>query len=306
MKAVEFFSGIGAFAYAAREFGIELVAAFDQSEDANKVYKHNFGMAPSSRNLDSIKADEIPKADLWWLSPPCKPYTIRGARRDQDDPRAQSLARVIELLGDKLPRIVIVENVFAFENSAMYQRLVERLRELEYAVQTVHLCSTMFGVPMKRPRVFVVARLGGGTLDIAEPIGARLPIDLFLNCDNTGGRLDVPRADVTRHENSMNIISAQEHEYAICFTSGYDVSYRASGSFIRYGDDGRVRRFDPEEILGLLGFGPDFEFPADMPLRTCWRLAGNSVDVRCIRHLLSSLEADAAVVKNDHDSTSHR
>lgn len=304
MKAVEFFSGIGAFAYAAHDFGIQISAAFDQSDDANRVYNHNFNSAPSPRNLDSLNVDAVPEADIWWLSPPCKPYTVRGAQRDASDPRARSLARIMELIPQRLPRIIVVENVEAFTGSAMHKRLEERLHESQYKVRTHPLCSTMFGVPMKRPRVFVVARRDGGPIELIAPTGEQLPLSMFLNCDNTGGRLDIPPSELARHENAMNIVTGNEGDYAICFTSGYDVSYRASGSFIRYGED-RVRRFDPQEILGLLGFGPDFEMPQETALRTQWRLLGNSVDVRCIRHLLTSLEAGPGVVKNDHDSTSH-
>ncbi|MGH9548353.1 MAG: DNA cytosine methyltransferase, partial [Terriglobales bacterium] len=65
LKAIEFFSGIGAFAQAAREFDLEVIAAFDQNESANIVYAHNFGWQPSHRNLDSIQKCDLPDADVW-------------------------------------------------------------------------------------------------------------------------------------------------------------------------------------------------------------------------------------------------
>jgi DNA (cytosine-5)-methyltransferase 1 len=310
MKAIEFFSGIGAFAYACRAAGIEVIAAFDQGQDANAVYEHNFGLKPSARNLDSLPADAVPDADLWWMSPPCTPYTVRGAQRDDEDPRSHSLLNLIELLSDKLPAAVIVENVAAFEGARMFARLMECFEKNGYTTKVERLCPTKFGVPMKRPRVFVVAlRLAagsctGGTRRASSP-PLHLNIELFINADNSGGRLNVDEATLAKHGEGMHIIDpADPDAYAICFTSGYGVSYKSSGSFIR--SNGAVRRFAPEEILALLGFGPDFRFPSDMDLRACWRLAGNSVDIRSIGHVLRSLEAKGDWVKLDHDSTTNR
>ena len=56
IRAAEFFSGIGGWAYAAvaaaaaldRE--VEVVAAFDVSTACNTVYAHNFGRAPRQRD----------------------------------------------------------------------------------------------------------------------------------------------------------------------------------------------------------------------------------------------------------------
>src|SRR3990167_940922 len=95
LSAIEFFSGIGAFAEATSNSDIAVIQAFDQSAVANQVYEHNFERKPRSRNLDSIAASEIPKADLWWMSPPCTPFSVRGRRKDDKDPRAKSLLNLI-------------------------------------------------------------------------------------------------------------------------------------------------------------------------------------------------------------------
>jgi DNA (cytosine-5)-methyltransferase 1 len=307
MKAIEFFSGIGAFAYAARGAGVEVVAAFDQGQDANSTYEYNFSLKPSARNLDSLPASAVPDADLWWLSPPCTPYTVRGAQRDDADPRAQSLLNLIGALSDKLPQTVIVENVVAFQSSRMFERLTACLNQHGYDVRVHHLCPTMFGMPMKRPRIFIVASRSS-LAELASVPMSHFALDLFIDADNSDGRLNVDEATLAKHGDGMNVVDPTDPSaYAICFTSGYGVSYKSSGSFIATNDaNNQVRRFAPEEILGLLGFGPDFAFPPHLDLRARWRLAGNSVDIRCIGHLLRSLEAKADWVELDHDSTTYR
>ena len=61
LKALEFYSGIGAFAQAAGEFDLQIVQAFDQSQWANLTYNANYGQMPVSRNLDTIEANLIPE-----------------------------------------------------------------------------------------------------------------------------------------------------------------------------------------------------------------------------------------------------
>ena len=115
LRAVEFFCGIGGFAAAAGE-RIEIAAALDINERALAVYRRNFPHPATARTIESIPADELRglAADLWWLSPPCQPYTRRGNRRDVDDARAAPLLVLMERISEIRPRYVTLENVPEF------------------------------------------------------------------------------------------------------------------------------------------------------------------------------------------------
>lgn len=301
LTAVEFFSGIGAFAYAARRHDIQVIAAFDQSEEANYVYHHNFELKPSARNLDTISGSSIPQADMWWLSPPCEPYTIRGKQRDELDTRARSLARLIELLPKCLPNLVLLENVRSFAASNMHQSLRAVLNEHQYNISEYELCPTSFGVPMKRPRFFLAAHRGeratqASPLQQGENImratqaaplrSTKRPLAEFLSAHATEETF-MDHATSDKYSDGLNIIDPKDPD-AVCitFTSGYAKSMKASGSLLQLAD-GRVRRFSPQEMLSLFGFSSDFTLPAQLPVRTAWRLIGNSVEINCIEHLLS-------------------
>lgn len=289
MHALEFFSGVGGFAVAARGLGIEVAAAFDQSGEANLAYRANHpGARVLSRNLDSIPVEGIPKADLWWLSPPCTPYSRRGRRRDAADPRAASLLHLIDLLPLRRPRFLALENVTGFGCSEVFARLRQALEDSGYAMAAIELCASRFGTPMKRPRLFVLAERGGGPLRLDPPEEAPgEPLRAFLDPDaDEDESLLVDDALLTRHARGLNIVDPRAPDArAICFTSNYWKCLKAAGSFLRR-PDGRVRMFAPGEILRLLGFGEGFRFPPELDRRARWRLAGNSVDVRCVRHVL--------------------
>lgn len=76
MRAIELFSGIGAFSQAVESLGLplEVVQAYDQSDSANLTYELNWGLKPRARNIESLKASsDLVQAELWWMSPPCAP-----------------------------------------------------------------------------------------------------------------------------------------------------------------------------------------------------------------------------------------
>jgi site-specific DNA-cytosine methylase len=287
--AVEFFSGIGAFAEAPQSHDLEIVAAFDQCAEANQTYQKNFGLEPNSRNLDSLRQAEIPQADIWWMSPPCKPFTVRGKKRDDEDPRAASFLKLISLIPRHLPDYIFVENVLGFRNSRVHSKLTETLKNEGYSVSRHEICPTELGIPMKRPRIFVLA-CQNRPIKIQSPDHGRLSemasVKSFLRESEHNHELLVDQSDLERYGPSLNILDPHEQDaVAICFTSNYWKSMKASGSLLKLPDQ-RARRFAPEEILRLLGFGPGFSFPETLDMRTRWRLAGNSVDVRSIRSLL--------------------
>lgn len=288
LTAVEFFSGIGAFSYAAKSHNIDVIAAFDQYALANDTFEHNFALRPNAKNLESINIDQIPPADIWWLSPPCTPFSVRGKQKGLRDPRSRSFLNLIEYLPTLHPQFVMVENVAAFAESDAFEKLLSIVRECGYSTAAVQLCSTQFGVPMRRPRhFFVAARQGSNDWSIPLPAtSTKLPLTDFLL---KGGDELLLKADVvTKYGDGFDIVTLSGEDDLICFTKNYARCMKASGSLLRL-HDGRLRRFSPEEILQLMGFGIDFAFPEHIQLETRWRLVGNSVDVRAIDHLLKAV-----------------
>ncbi len=266
---------------------MRVVAAFDQSQAANAVYEHNWGLKPRSRNLDNIDPGEIPPADIWWLSPPCKPFTVRGNRKDSKDRRATSFLHLISLVPSCTPDYIFVENVLGFQGSGVHYCLTQTLLRTGYYVGELVLCPTAFGIPMRRPRCFIAA--GRRPFDRQAPdppAGPARSLREFLDETGYPAELVLPPETLTRYGAGFHILDPKAADArAICFTSGYWRCHRASGSLLAL-TDGSVRRFSPEEIVRLLGFSDGFSFPAELDLATRLRLAGNSVDVRSIGHLL--------------------
>ena len=295
LTALELFCGIGGFAAAVAGTPIRIAAALDQSAVALSVYRLNFPEHDLRQaDLEQIRAGELAAygAELWWLSPPCQPYSVRGAGRDLDDPRARSLVRLLAILtamdDDALPRHLALENVPGFAGSQAREKLTGLLTARGYRLRERQLCPTELGIPSRRPRYYLIASRRSLTahLTAGEMPGRPLRdfLDLALN-ENPPPELLLPPEVLSRFGDGFRILDPDDDTaYTTCFTGGYGKSLMHAGSYLkcRHG----VRRFAPEELARLLGFPATFRFPEALPLRKRWQLLGNSLSVYAVREVL--------------------
>lgn len=298
LTALELFCGIGGFAAAVAGANVRVAAALDQSPVALSAYRLNFpGHEARQADLERISAAELADygADLWWLSPPCQPYSVRGRQHDLNDPRARSLAHILELLSDlpveRLPRHLALENVAGFARSQAREVLVSFLTAHGYQSRERQLCPTELGIPSRRPRYYLVASQVGlvsPPFSVPQP---PQPLRDYLNShltDNPPAELLLPPPLVASFGAGLRILDpADPTAYSTCFTAGYGKSLMHAGSYLRC--RAGVRRFAPEEIARLLYLPPAFRFPESLPLRKRWHLLGNSLAVCAVREVLKVL-----------------
>jgi DNA (cytosine-5)-methyltransferase 1 len=280
IRVLELFCGIGGFAEAAG-LRAEIVAAIDQSPAALATYQLNHPQTPAfSLNLENATIGQLQAfpAEMWWLSPPCQPYSIQGKQRDIEDPRASSFLKLVELLPAFKPDYLGLENVAGFTESRARQLL---LLERE-------LCPTELGVPCRRPRHYLVAT----TKELATPAPvSREPRRLsdFLD-PGPSPELQLDDALVERFGKGLRQLDAESPDaYTTCFTASYGKVLMHSGSYLRCREG--LRRFSPDEILRLLGFPAGFRWPQSMSLGKRFQLCGNSLSVFVLREVLRAIPA---------------
>lgn len=282
MRVLELFCGIGGCA-AALPATATVALAIDQSQPALAVYQQNFAHPTRPLNLQHVAPATLARvgADLWWMSPPCQPYTVRGAQRDLDDPRARVFLTVLDAFTAVSPPMLALENVPSFAGSRAHARLREALAH--YQVAEGVLCPTDLGIPMRRRRFYLVA--SKGALGPWPAGGAELqPLSRWLGPDTPD--LEVSPDFVAQYQRALHIVDATDpHAITACFTAAYGHSIVRSGSYLRR--DGRVRRFAPAEIARLLGFPDPLRLPASA--RDAWALLGNSVSVDVVREVIKVL-----------------
>lgn len=291
-RVLELYCGIGGVA-AALDGAASVVAAVDVNRSALAVYRRNFVHPAPARTLEGLSAEELASfgADLWWLSPPCQPFTRRGLGRDEDDPRAASLLLLVDRIEEVRPRYLAMENVPGFQGSRCHARLAGTLEAAGYRFREGCLCPTELGVPNRRRRYYLVASRDGAPADWSPPAGAgrrRGTLRPYLDPAPDPG-LAVDPELVRRYEGTLDVVRADEPgAVTACFTAAYGRSPVRSGSYLE-GEDGRLRRFSPAEILRLLGFPGTFRLPPDLPPEKAWPLVGNSLSVPAVRRVLAAI-----------------
>ncbi|MEZ6120667.1 MAG: DNA cytosine methyltransferase [Pirellulaceae bacterium] len=294
VRCLELFSGIGGFACAMPK-NFQVAAALDIDQDCQAVYQANFSHPCHCVSLESVAADELGEfqADLWWMSPPCQPFTRRGNQRGLADARSQAFLNLVDCFRTVRPTFLALENVPPFAESAAAGLLRNTLRQLGYHWLEGTLCPTQLGIANRRQRFYLLASRDQPFPDhVFRPVsgnaGVRRVADVLEPSAETLPGLRLSRETLDRYQVAMHTVDANDtNAVTACFTSAYGRSPVRSGSYLRTGNE--VRRFSPTEIAAMLGFPADFQFPNSLSLRRQWSLVGNSLSVDVVRHVLSHL-----------------
>ena len=166
LRVIEFYAGIGGYhcaLLAASNTHAQIVASIDINTNANEVYAHNFPHTLHlNRNICGITSEELDALhpDIFFLSPPCQPFTRQGHRRDNLDRRTDSFFHLMHVLSEmkQPPRYILVENVQGFETSQTREHFVTILRSLDYNIQEFLLSPAQFGIPNSRLRFYLLAK----------------------------------------------------------------------------------------------------------------------------------------------------
>ncbi|MEM9292870.1 MAG: DNA cytosine methyltransferase [Acidobacteriota bacterium] len=306
LRVFELYSGLGgcaaALAQASWREQAQVVAAADQNPYARAAYTLNFPHPVLKFNLAKVRVQELAtiEANLWWLSPPCQPYTRRGHRRDDEDPRARSLLHlmdILEQLGPAAPTSLALENVPGFAESRCHRRLRKTLDKLGFLVQEGQLCPSELGGATRRRRFFLVASRQGRPLPFPRPTaeipGSPTP-PLSAHVDPSMDDLEDLRPSekiLQAYSEALSVVNREDPQaLTACFTAAYGRSPVRSGSYLS--TPSGLRRFSPREILNFLGFPPGYQLPPiprDLPWRKAYQLVGNSLSVPCVTLALSRL-----------------
>lgn len=283
-RILELFSGLGAWRMAASAQG-SVVAAYDISPVANRVYAATHGDRPIARELATVPAAELAAqgADTWLLSPPCQPYCRMGLHMDLADRRSRAFVRLVEVLGSVPVERLALENVEGFAGSEAHALLVARLDQLGFHHHSYRLCPSRFGIPNQRPRLFLVAaRRPLKTLE--PPAVPPQPLGDYLDAEEDP-RLYLPAEVLSRHLPGLDLVTAASNRSG-CFIGGYGQRYVGSGSFLR--TERGIRRFSPGEIGRLMHLPTPLSFPEDLPFEGRYKLLGNALNVTVARWVLGA------------------
>lgn len=165
MRIASFFSGIGGFELAFESVGMETVFQCEINSFSQKVLRKHWPDVKLWDDINTLKHEDIPEADLWCGGFPCQDLSLanQGKRKGLNGERSGLFHTFAELAGYHKPKWVVLENVPGLLNShqgADFKILLEEMDKLGYGVSWRILDAKYFGTPQRRRRTYIVASLG--------------------------------------------------------------------------------------------------------------------------------------------------
>lgn len=164
------FAGVGGFDIGLESAGWKCGWQVEWDQNCQQVLSHHWPDSPKWWDVCDVNGAELPPVDVITFGSPCQDLSVAGKRAGLDGGRSGlffEATRIIKEMrnatGNAFPRWAIWENVVGALSSRGGDDFEAVLREMadlgcvhiEWAV----LDAQFFGVPQRRRRVFVIARL---------------------------------------------------------------------------------------------------------------------------------------------------
>ncbi len=172
-KVAEFFAGIGLVGIALEQEGCRVVFANDIDPMKQRLFAENCDSAVLvPGDIRDITGSDVPDVDIATASFPCTDLSLAGNRaglRGEQSGMFWEFARVLDEMGARRPRAVLLENVVGFSSSngrGDLKAAIKRLNSLGYWCDMLVADARWF-VPQSRPRVFIL----GSQEQVSHPHG---------------------------------------------------------------------------------------------------------------------------------------
>lgn len=163
IKFADFCAGIGGFRLGLERTGMQCVFSCEVDQHCAETYSANFGRGFDARDVMDLDPKRVPQIDMLCAGFPCQPFSVAGNRMGWNDRRSNIFFKLAEILREKQPRVVLFENVpnlLRVSGGAVLKEIVATVGDLGYVTHYGVLNSADFGVPQRRPRLYIVGFRG--------------------------------------------------------------------------------------------------------------------------------------------------
>lgn len=256
-KFNSFFAGIGGFDLGFERAGISPAFHCEINGFCQSVLRRHWPNVPSIADIRTLNADDLPEAEVWCGGFPCQDVSVARGWLGRDGLKGKNSGLFypfLELVKQKLPQVVLLENVTGLLNShggQDFRIIISALTELGYGVAWRVMNARYFGVPQSRPRVFICAWKD------------RLDLALYALYEQESGAVvrDARKGFMTPTECRFTGARVPLVGYCLAATSGRHTGTDWSRTYIAYDD--KVRRLTPVECEGLQGFPSGWSLPEE-------------------------------------------
>lgn len=307
MRIASFFSGVGGidlgFRLASDDF--ETVYANEFDVYPAQTFEENFGIKVDTRDINDVKAEEIPEHDILVGGFPCQAFSIAGYRQGFNDEKGRGnlFFELIRIMEYHRPRVAFFENVknlVGHDNGNTFRVICGELDRLGYHYTYQVLNAMHFGnVPENRERIYIVSFRDQEdyvrfkwptpinlTHTIHDVVDFNKPQEEKYYYTKKCPFFDKLVNDMKKHdtiyqwrrvyvrENKSNVVPTLTANMG---TGGHNVPLILTF-------DNRIRKLTPRECFNVQGFPKNFKLPQQSDARL-YKQSGNSVVVPVIKRI---------------------
>lgn len=179
MTFLDFFAGVGGFRRGMELAGHKCLGFCEYDKFAVQSYRaiHNTEGEWYAKDIRTVRADDLPRADIWCAGFPCQDVSCCGKQLGFRGKRSSLFFAVTGLVRDleekNRPSYLFFENVknlYSVNGGFDFARIQIELDEIGYDVEWA-LINSADVVPQNRERVFIVGHLRGGRGRKVFPVG---------------------------------------------------------------------------------------------------------------------------------------
>lgn len=282
----------------------EVVYAVDNDPYATTIYNDNFSHRCETKDVKDIEPNEVPDHDVLIGGFPCQSFSISAQnppRLGYKDDRGKLFFEMIKVLRIKQPRFFIAENVkglLSANQGKAFPMIVQEFEKAGYHVRFQLLNASMYGVPQKRERIFIIGfRDDGDYFNFQFPppqscdeskIVLKDVIDVNANQDEKWFFSQRAVEGMLRVREKMNKGRVQNLNQPCNTISSHLAKVSLNGTDPVLMVNGRYRRFSPREAASIQSFPRDFKLESVSENRQ-YRAIGNAVPPVLMWHIASTL-----------------
>lgn len=219
-KFIDLFAGIGGFRLAFQNLGGKCIFTSEWDKYSKQTYKANFGEVPfgdiTKQEIKNFIPDDF---DVLCAGFPCQAFSIAGRKGGFEDTRGTLFFDVAEIIKEKQPKAIFLENVKGLRSHDKGKTLSTILnvlrKDLDYYVPDPEIINAKnFGVPQNRERIFIVGfrkDLGIKSFNYPEPTNKQEVLENVLETEEVSVKyylsttyLNTLRKHRARHESKGN------------------------------------------------------------------------------------------------------
>ena len=309
IKFIDLFAGTGAFTLALeRKNKFKCVFTNDMMECSKQIYElnhptHKFTL----EDLNTINVEDIPNHDLLCGGFPCQPFSIAGDKKGFDDKRSNVFWKILEILEQHKPKMIILENVKnlkSHDEGKTYNVIEEKLQNAGYHLKTAILdTSVITDIPQHRERIYIVGfrskeKYDKFNFDFDKVENKKISQLLEDNIDDKYYYTDRFKVydeiekGITKsvYDNVLyqyRRFYVRENKSGCCPTLTANMG--GGGHNVPLLKDKKgIRKLTPRECFNLQGFPADYKLP-NISDSSLYKLAGNAVSVPVVDLIVNKL-----------------